>query len=257
MNERAAANGLVNKYLETGSIHALIGFLASKDAQHALDLLDWMDIFDVHVFKPSNSPTPLNSPSVTTKRKCIPEYNDSLNDNDQLACKYMKRLRPHFTKLLDVSNQPSNPPPIERPIKDYKPKSCQSNRDRTMDLKNLEHQIGYTFINPQLLDQALTHKSCTKGPSNQRLEIMGDAILEFLMTLYFFKMYPGISSTLLQELKVKAVRNSTLSKLAILLNLNEYLDRDNANLDRMIDQYVQDFCPSLHDDEGKLDQLMM
>jgi len=63
------------------------------------------------------------------------------------------------------------------------------------NLKNLENSIAYTFKDRKLLKQALSHSSYAnekrlgKLGSNERLEFLGDAVLELISSEYFFEKY--------------------------------------------------------------------
>ena len=60
------------------------------------------------------------------------------------------------------------------------------------NLKNIEKEIGYTFKNKLLLKQALTHTSYANEKnieSNEKLEFLGDSILEFLSSKYLYERY--------------------------------------------------------------------
>ncbi|HEX9008413.1 MAG TPA: ribonuclease III domain-containing protein, partial [Patescibacteria group bacterium] len=62
------------------------------------------------------------------------------------------------------------------------------------NLGPLQESIGYTFANQELLQTALTHRSSLNDPtikeSYERLEFLGDAILEMLISSFLFEKYP-------------------------------------------------------------------
>ncbi|HEY1848181.1 MAG TPA: ribonuclease III [Opitutaceae bacterium] len=63
-------------------------------------------------------------------------------------------------------------------------------------LQALEERIGYVFRNRALLEEALTHRSWLfdhpqGGPNNQRLEFLGDSVLQFVLTQALFELYPS------------------------------------------------------------------
>ena len=51
-------------------------------------------------------------------------------------------------------------------------------------LNKIEEILGYKFSNIQLLDLALTHKSFDKAKNNERLEFLGDAVLNLIISIY-------------------------------------------------------------------------
>ena len=60
-------------------------------------------------------------------------------------------------------------------------------------MQEVEESIGYTFQDKNLLKKALTHTSYAyenKVESNEKLEFLGDSILEFISSKYLYKNYP-------------------------------------------------------------------
>lgn len=60
-----------------------------------------------------------------------------------------------------------------------------------MSAQNIEQKIGYTFRQKGLLEEALTHPSCAKAYSNQRLEFLGDTVLGLMVALLLFRLFPN------------------------------------------------------------------
>lgn len=84
------------------------------------------------------------------------------------------------------------------------------------------------FKNPQLLDQALTHRSyLNEHPkvhhSNERLEFLGDAILELIITDHLYHQFPHYSEGQLTALRSALVKTETLAHMAHQLNLGPLL----------------------------------
>lgn len=82
----------------------------------------------------------------------------------------------------------------------------------------------YTFKNPSLLTKALTHRSTlneknTFKESYERLEFLGDAVLELVVSNYLFKTYPSIKEGELTHLRANIVQTKTLAAASVLLNL--------------------------------------
>jgi ribonuclease III len=96
-------------------------------------------------------------------------------------------------------------------------------------LKTLEKSIGYRFRNKQFLLLALTHKSSVgtddrKGlHSNERLEFLGDAVLNCLVTDHLYALYPKRSEGQLSKMKSLVVSRKILGEIAQTINLGEYL----------------------------------
>ena len=98
----------------------------------------------------------------------------------------------------------------------------------SVDLKNAEKLIGYTFNDIKHLDIALTHKSyCNEcmldKPSYERYEFLGDAILEFISSEELFKKSPQMSEGELTKLRASLVCEYTLSQITKELGLGEYI----------------------------------
>ena len=93
--------------------------------------------------------------------------------------------------------------------------------------KNLEEKIGYNFKNQIILKQALTHSSYASEnhiESNERLEFLGDAVLELVIRDYLFYEYPHLKEGELSKLKSCLVGETTLAKVAKSLSLGNFLN---------------------------------
>lgn len=90
------------------------------------------------------------------------------------------------------------------------------------DLSRLEKRLGYTFTNRLLLEQALTHRSKSKD-NNERLEFLGDALLETILSSTLFHLRPYASEGDLTRLRATMVRGATLAILAAELGLQDFI----------------------------------
>lgn len=86
----------------------------------------------------------------------------------------------------------------------------------------LKTNLRYEFANDRLLDEALTHRSAT-GVSNERLEFLGDAVLDFVISHAVYVRRPSAAEGDLSRLRASLVKDATLSGLATTLGLGEYL----------------------------------
>jgi ribonuclease III len=95
-----------------------------------------------------------------------------------------------------------------------------------MSLDALGKSLGVE-IEPQLLELALTHRSYSyengRGPNNERLEFLGDAILGFLVTSHIHDHFSDMDEGNLTKLKNAVVSAPALAKAAGAINLGEYL----------------------------------
>jgi ribonuclease-3 len=96
------------------------------------------------------------------------------------------------------------------------------------DLSQLEKNIEINFKNKDLLRQAFVHRSYLNEhpdfdlPHNERLEFLGDAVLEIVTTDYLYKNYSNPEGEL-TNWRASLVRGETISKVARRLGLNDYL----------------------------------
>ncbi len=86
----------------------------------------------------------------------------------------------------------------------------------------LSRKLGYRFKDTNLLTAALTHRSAG-GLNNERLEFLGDAILNFLIAEYLYTRFPQYNEGQLSRLRASLVNGDTLAQLARKLELGEYL----------------------------------
>lgn len=95
-----------------------------------------------------------------------------------------------------------------------------------MKLENVEKSIGYTFKNKELLKKALTHTSYAYEnnlESNEKLEFLGDSILEFISSKYLYKEYPKLREGEMTKVRATVVCEKSLYKIAKLHNFSDFL----------------------------------
>ena len=96
-------------------------------------------------------------------------------------------------------------------------------------LEEFEKIIGYEFRNKRLLERALTHSSyCNeikrlKNQSNERLEFLGDAVLEVTVSYYLFEKYPDKTDGELTKLRASIVCEPTLALCSRQIKLGEWI----------------------------------
>ncbi len=94
-------------------------------------------------------------------------------------------------------------------------------------MSNVMTALDYQFQNPDLLQQALTHPSM-KENVNQRLEFLGDAVLQFIMSDKLYKEHPSEQEGDLTHLRALMVCEDTLSTLAQSIGLGSALIMDHG-----------------------------
>lgn len=95
--------------------------------------------------------------------------------------------------------------------------------------QKLENSLGIQFKNKDLLNQAFIHRSyLNENPrnslgNNERLEFLGDAVLELVVTLHLFNCYPDEPEGQLTSWRAALVNTKTISAAALKLGFNDYL----------------------------------
>ena len=87
----------------------------------------------------------------------------------------------------------------------------------------LEKRLDYTFENKQLIIEALTHKSYKKPYNNERLEFLGDAVLDLIVGEYLFAKFPSSNEGILSKIRASLVNESGFTLLARELDLGGYI----------------------------------
>ena len=86
----------------------------------------------------------------------------------------------------------------------------------------LQKKLAYTFVQPALLTQALTHRSHSR-PHNERLEFLGDSCLNNVVGIALYHTFPHAEEGDLSRYRAQLVREETLADIARELQLGEYL----------------------------------
>ena len=112
-----------------------------------------------------------------------------------------------------------------------------------MELSKLEKEIEYEFKNKELLKTALTHTSYAyenNVESNEKLEFLGDSILEFLSSKYLFHNYKNLKEGEMTKVRATVVCEESLYKIALQHNFSDFLylgkseNSNKANLSKAI-----------------------
>jgi ribonuclease-3 len=97
-------------------------------------------------------------------------------------------------------------------------------------LAELERTIGYRFRNKNLLLDALRHRSALqqlghdRSRSNERLEFLGDAVLDFVIAEYFYQLFPTMAEGELTKLRSVIASGSVLVRAAKKIDLGRYIE---------------------------------
>jgi len=99
----------------------------------------------------------------------------------------------------------------------------------TDGLDEIQHRLGYRFRRPRLLREALTHKSYlneakeTGELDNERLEFLGDAVLDLVVSQHLLSAFPDAAEGELSKLRARLVNEKTLARVARRIGLGELL----------------------------------
>ena len=95
-----------------------------------------------------------------------------------------------------------------------------------MNIREIEARLGYRFENPKLLETALTHPSFGGDhhvPHYQRLEFLGDAVLELAVSRYLYFELPEVDEGKLTRIRAALVREESLNRAAQRIGLGEFI----------------------------------
>lgn len=97
-----------------------------------------------------------------------------------------------------------------------------------MHLKDFEKNLGYCFQTKSLLKEALTHKSAKKGAHNERLEFLGDAVLDLIIGEFLYKKFPHSREGELSKMRASMVNEKAFAKVARHLEIGKFLYISNS-----------------------------
>ncbi|KAL4589871.1 hypothetical protein LXL04_002782 [Taraxacum kok-saghyz] len=112
-----------------------------------------------------------------------------------------------------------------------------------IDIPTLENLLGYTFQHKGLLLQAFLHPSYHNnyGGCYQRLEFLGDAVLDYLITSYLYSVYPNLKPGQLTDLRSLSVNNNSFAGIAVNRSFYTYMLCDSTSLVLSMDKYANFF----------------
>jgi ribonuclease-3 len=95
-------------------------------------------------------------------------------------------------------------------------------------LFELEQRIGYRFRNTAYMEQALTHSSKSGAPSNERIEFLGDRVLNLVMAHTLYEQFPAEPEGSLAKRHAALVQGSMLAAVAVTINLGDFMILSDA-----------------------------
>jgi ribonuclease III len=100
---------------------------------------------------------------------------------------------------------------------------------QVLDTTKLANDLDYIFIKPELLQEALTHRSAS-SKNNERLEFLGDSILNFVVAGELFERYPNLPEGDLSRIRASLVNKEGLALVASDLSLGDFLTLGSGEL---------------------------
>ncbi|XP_065349266.1 endoribonuclease Dicer-like [Cloeon dipterum] len=110
------------------------------------------------------------------------------------------------------------------------------------NMKRLEEVLGYKFQNAGYLLEALTHASCMSNQitaSNERMEFLGDAVLDFLTTCHIYEHCGNLSPGVVTDVRSSIVNNNVFGSFVVRYGLHTFLLHNSSLLFGFIDNFVE------------------
>ncbi|KAJ0245298.1 Endoribonuclease Dicer 1 [Hirschfeldia incana] len=123
-----------------------------------------------------------------------------------------------------------------------KPVSVPESVLKSIDFVGLERALKYEFVEKGLLVEAITHASRPSSGVScyQRLEFVGDAVLDHLITRHLFFTYTSLPPGRLTDLRAAAVNNENFARVAVKHKLHLYLRHGSSALEKQIRDFVKE-----------------
>ncbi|XP_076926025.1 ribonuclease 3-like protein 3 [Bidens hawaiensis] len=121
--------------------------------------------------------------------------------------------------------------------------TTESNSILLPSLNEVEMIIGYTFKNKELLNEAFTHNSykdhLDPQTSNERLEYLGDSVLNLMFAKQHYFSYPKMKSGELTQLRAANVDTEALARVGFKHGLHRFLKHDDPSLNERVEEFKE------------------
>ena len=227
---------LLGAYLVSGGIESCLRFMkwmGIKINKKAQPQIAAMTSDDECMFQTSLSSSPSTPPKTKRpKTQNTPSFTPS--DSVPLVIRASSAIfANHFGSPPSALFDPCKQKEVERLLK--------------VSMGSLQPQliqgvINWTFTDTSFLLQALTHASYTRNRVTdcyQRLEFLGDAVLDYLVTCYIYQTFPNFGPGEISGMRSALVNNNTFAELAVNLKLHKALLHNSPALFRQIPTYVE------------------
>ncbi|XP_076939292.1 ribonuclease 3-like protein 2 [Bidens hawaiensis] len=170
------------------------------------------------------------------KRRFNSTHNHSSNNFTRRSKKKRNIVRnPPTEKIVHTYGADLRLQPVDQPVTDMQE-----------SIAAVESILRYRFNNKRLLEEALTHSSCTDGLSYQRLEFFGDAVLALAVSEFFFLLYPEVDAGVLSRLRAANISNEKLARVAVHHGLHKYIRHNKATV---LNDKVWDFLVEVEEED--------
>ncbi|XP_063958969.1 endoribonuclease Dicer-like [Lytechinus pictus] len=129
----------------------------------------------------------------------------------------------------------------ESPLSRSVPDAKKVLKEQLVGYEHFEKTINYRFKDRAYLLQAFTHSSYHRNSITdcyQRLEFLGDALLDYLITRHLYDHHTNLSPGALTDLRSALVNNTIFASLAVKFNFHKYFKAYTANMFQVIDNFV-------------------
>ncbi|KAH0714233.1 hypothetical protein KY284_007138 [Solanum tuberosum] len=129
---------------------------------------------------------------------------------------------------------------VDAPIQRHFP----LNAEKLVNVRYFESLLHYKFHDPSLIVEALTHESYMLPEiprCYQRLEFLGDAVLDYVVIAHLYFKYSGLSPGLITDLRSASVNNECYAQSAVKASLHKHILHASPDLQRQICNTIEDF----------------
>ena len=259
-NEREYLYHRVTQKRASDCVEGLVGaYLVAGGVEAALRLVQWLGLHTVSATSRVTTPetTSCSNPTQSSTKFQVSSKSVSANYHDN--------PRFHFDSdanlLIDHSSKALlghiSPPPLSLARRSKKNDALKLLQERgsTLQSEKIQEIINWKFKDPALLLQSLTHKSFRGNSltdSYERLEFLGDAVLDYLLTVHLYTNFPYFNLRRRTDLRSALVSRNTFAKLAISLQLHKAFLHSSPPLYELIQQYCAIMASDLAPFENKV-----
>ena len=224
---------LIGAYLVAGGMEAALRFMKwlglkiiRRRAEHDEDMPSESDL------ESGSSSESFGLPQPKQPRRS-PEYESFDSNTNFMLHRSPEILLDHFGPI---------PPALFDPSKRGDVMKLLAISTSSLQPQQIQGEINWIFKEPALLLQALTHASYQRNRVTdcyQRLEFLGDAVLDYLITIHIYAKFPHFGPGKITDMRSALVNNNIFAELAIRLKLHKAFLHNSPPLFKLIPEYVK------------------